>query len=837
VPACEHCRREIAAADALADAEGRRFCCAGCRDVNAFIRGEGLQEFYRRRTGAQAQPLLPAAPAPVDPGPFREIVREIGELREIDLYVEGVRCASCVWLLEQVLERTPGVDGARVGYVTHRARVRWDPARAGLEQILARIAATGHLPRPYHPGTAARERQAESRALLVRFGTAAFLSAQLMAYSLALYAGYFQGIDALSRRTFGALSCLLAAPVLLYAGAPFFRAAAAGLRTARFTMDSLVALGAGAAFVASVWGLARGGEVYFDTAAMIVTLVLLGRWLESRAKATAAASLEQLAELFPREAVRLADAGEGRRTRETVALDALRRGDRVEVRPGGVFPADGLVLEGESAADESLLTGESRPLSKAAGDRVIAGSLNAWGCLIVEIERLGPQTTLAGIVAAVEEAQSTRPPIQGLADRIVGWFVPAVLAAAVLTTSAHLAAGAGAERALLTGISVLVIACPCSLGLATPLAIVIFLDRAAARGVLVKSGGAAERAAAVTQAILDKTGTVTSGTIVLREVRVADPALDRGACLELAAALAGRSGHALGGALTVAAGGRPRAAVDGFAEHPGRGVVGTIAGRRVLLGSRAFMAENGIDPARTDGGAAPADAGLTAVYLGWDAEARALFLLSDGLRPEAADAVRELRHLGIRSTLVSGDGALATASVAQRAGIPEHVAEARPERKREIVENLQRAGETVLAVGDGINDAPALAAAAVGVAIGRGTDIARASADVVLLRPDLTLVPWLVGLSRGTFRIVRQNLFWAFFYNIAALPLAAAGALHPIVAAAAMSASSLFVVVNSQRVRTLAPERAAPRPVAVDPRGDRPAGPPAGGAIRSTGGP
>jgi Cu2+-exporting ATPase len=805
MPACEHCLLPVSPAAAVRDGEGRLFCCAGCRAVNAFVRGEGLDAFYARRERAPGAPAGPAPAAALDPAPFLEIAREKEGRMEVDLYVDGVRCASCVWLVEQVLRRTPGVVSARVGYVDNRARVLWDPARVGLGRILARIGATGHIPRPYRPAETALARRAEGRDLLVRFGTAAFLSAQLMVYSMALYAGYFQGIDAATKRSFGAISMLLTAPVLLYAGGPLLRGAAAGLRRGRFTMDALVVLGSWSAFLTGVWGLLRGGEVYFDTAAMIVTLVLLGRWIESGAKARAAEALGRMAELAPRHAVRVARGEGGARARETVAIDALRRGDLVEVHPGEKAPADGSVVEGESAADESLLTGESRPIPKGRGDAVLAGSLNTWGTLLVEVARTGGQTALARILAAVEEAQASRPPIQALADRVVGWFVPAILALAAATVALHLARGAGAERAVIFGVSVLVIACPCSLGLATPLAVTIYLGRAAAQGVLVKGGEPAERAAAVSTVVLDKTGTVTRGVLALREVLVVDPDLDAARCLLTAAALEALSEHAVGAALAAAAPGRPLPRVAAFRAHPGRGVSGTVEGRAVFVGSRGFMEESGIPAAPADGPPETEEEGLTQVYLGWEGRLRARFLLSDGLREEAAEAVRELRAGGTEVRLVSGDGELATASVARRTGIPLYEAGALPERKREIVAALRAAGEGVLMAGDGINDAPALAGADVGVSVGRGADVARETAGVVLLRADLRLVPWFLRLSRGTFRVIRQNLFWAFAYNAAALPLAVAGLLHPIVAAAAMTASSAFVVANSQRVRRLAP--------------------------------
>jgi heavy metal translocating P-type ATPase len=426
---------------------------------------------------------------------------------------------------------------------------------------------------------------------------------------------------------------------------------------------------------------------------------------------------------------------------------------------------------------------------------------------VFRVARVGRDTVLAKIVDAVEDAQASRPSVQVLADRVVGIFVPAILALAALTAAWHLGAGAPAERAFLAGVSVLVIACPCSLGLATPLAVLVHSSLASARGVLTKGGEVIEQAASVRRAVFDKTGTLTAGTLVLRQVVPASGA-DPAVALRLAAALETRSEHAVGAALVEAARGRTLPDVEAFEALPGLGVRGVVDGHRVLVGNRALLEAEGVDVSgatdleQSRHGAAPQ--GLTPVYACVDGRLSALFLLADGLRPEATEAVLALRALGIAVSVVSGDEVEATRAAARGAGIGEFEAGARPVRKREIVRRMQEAGAGVLMVGDGINDAPALAEARLGIAMGRGTDIAMESAQAVLVRPDLRLVPWLIRLSRATLRVIRQNVFWAFFYNLLAVPLAMAGLLHPIVAAAAMAASSLFVVGNSLRIRRLA---------------------------------
>jgi len=806
MPRCDHCLLEFpereAVRDPVAGAE-RVFCCQGCRGVWRLVHEEGLSRFYReRRWDGPGLPLRPGE-APPEAAAFRDSVREAGAEREVDLYLDGIRCASCVWLNERVLSRTPGVSFARVNYATHRARVRFDPRVASLEAVLSRIAAIGYQPKPFSEGRQALARQAETRDLLVRLGTAFFLSSQLMVYQAALYAGYFQGIEGGTRRLLEWIALSLALPAVLYAGAPFLRAARAGLRHGRFDMDSLVALGSLSALGLSLWQMARGGEVYFDTAAMIVTLVLAGRYLESRAKGRAAEAVSRLGQLMPREARVVAVGPGGAEERRRVAVDRLRPGDLVEVVPAERLPADGLVERGESEVDESLVTGESRPVAKSAGAAVIGGSLNLHGSLAFRVSRAGKETVLAGIARAVEEAQASKPRLQAFADRVVGVFVPAVLALSAATVAAHLARGAGASEALMTGVSVVVIACPCALGLATPLAVLLATGLASARGILLKGGDVLWRVASCREAVLDKTGTVTRGRPELRQVAAVAPSLGPDQALRLAAALERGSEHSLARALIEAerrlAPG-PAPSVSGFRARPGRGVEATADGERALLGSRAFLAEAGV--AVPAGGASEAAEarGETVVWLARGGRPLAFLAVADPVRAEAERAVRHLQSLGLRVAVASGDARATTAAVAAALGV-EHLAELSPAAKREAVLALQARGRRVLFAGDGVNDAPALSQADVGVAMGRGTDVTLESADAVLVRDHLDLLPDLVRLGRRTDRVIRQNIFWAFFYNAVAVPLAVAGWLHPIAAAAAMAASSLFVVGNSLRVR------------------------------------
>ncbi len=808
MPRCDHCLLEFPEREAVREGAGggeRVFCCAGCRGIHRLILEEGLAGFYAARDWKE--PGLPVAPGETaaDPAAFRGAVRRAGGLEEIDLAVEGIRCASCVWLNERLLRRLPGVALARVNYATHRARVRWDPARTSLEAVLGRIVSAGYAPRPWSESERARARREEARDLLVRFGTAAFLSSQLMLYQVALYAGSFQGIDAPTRRLLEWIALGIALPVFFYSGAPFLRASWRGLRHGRFNMDSLVVLGSGAALATSGWSMAAGGEVYFDTAAMIVTLVLLGRYVEARAKGRASEAVARLGALQPRQARLLVRSG-GREERRRVPVEAVARGDLVEVVPGERLPLDGRVVEGSSEVDESLVTGESRPLAKVPGDEVVGGTVNLYGSLVFRVTRTGADTVLAGIARAVEEAQAEKPRIQAFADRVVGAFVPAVLALAAATVAFHLARGAGAAGALMTGVSVAVIACPCALGLATPLAVLVATALATRRGLLVKGGDVLEEASRVTDVVLDKTGTATRGRPALRAVVPLAPGLSREEALALAAALEARSEHAVGRAVVEAARSLetpPAFDVVGFRAVPGRGVLARVAGAEVAAGNRALLAEAGValDRAAEEQARRFEAEGDTVAFLAAGGRPAALLVVSDPVRAEAPAAVASLARLGLGVALVSGDDRATTAAVASRLGAARSEGAATPRRKRELVAAMQAEGRRVLAVGDGVNDAPVLSQASVGVAMGRGTDVTLESADAVLLRDDLGLVAELVRLSRRANRVVRQNVFWAFFYNLVAVPLAVAGLLHPIVAAAAMAASSVFVVLNSLRIR------------------------------------
>jgi Cu2+-exporting ATPase len=801
---CDHCLAPLRPGEILREElEGvpRAFCCAGCRGAWQLIHDEGLDRYYAERRWTE---VGPAAPALLDLTAFQAQVREVegGAERVLDLAVDGIRCASCVWLVERVLGRTRGVREARLNYATHRARVRFAPEEVELRAVLDRIRAAGYTPRPWSDDARRAAARAEVRDLLVRLGTAGFLVSQLMIYQAALYAGYFQGIDAGTRRLMEWISLGLTLPVFLYSGAPFLKAALRSLRGGAPGMDALVAVGSGAALLQSVHGMVRGGEVYFDTAAMIPTLILTGRLIEAAARGRASEAVARLAALQPSEARRLTRGPDGALVRTPVPVRELAVGDRVEIVPGERVPVDGVVVEGGSEVDEALVTGEPAPVEKGPGAAVIGGTVNRFGALVVEVTRVGERTVLAGIVRAVEEAQARKPRLQAVADRVVGAFVPALLALAAATTLGWLWAGAPAERAVMIGISVVVIACPCALGLATPIAVLVATGRASAAGILLRGGDVLERAARVTDVVLDKTGTLTRGRPALTAVVPLDPATSPAAALALAAVAEARSEHSVGAAIREAARAGPTGPpqeAHAFRAVPGRGVVARVEGAPVVVGNRALLEEEGVALPAAAALAADREArGETVVFLARGGQPLALLAVADAVRPEAAAAIAALRSLGLAPRVLSGDAERTTAAVAGALGLP-HRAEVTPAGKREALERLQRERRRVLFAGDGLNDAPALGQADVGVAVGR-LDVALESADAVLVRDDLALLPALVRLARRASAVIRQNVFWAFFYNLVAIPLAMAGLLHPIVAAGAMAASSLFVVGNSMRL-------------------------------------
>jgi P-type Cu2+ transporter len=790
---CAHCGLAIAPRDLVVDTVAGvpcRFCCQGCRGAYRIITGAGLGGFYTRRDWSMPGTPEGAFTSTFDDAFLSRFVSRTEAGAEISFLLEGIRCASCIWLIEKILGRLAGVAEARVNYGTHRVRVRFDPQCLAPSELFAAVSLIGYLPRPYTVAEAQLQAEKERRSLLLRFGTAFFLSMQLMGYSFALYAGYFQGIDEDVRTLMQLLAALVTTPVVFYSGWPFLRGGLRSLGHLLPSMDLLIAVGVLAAYGASLYAMVAGGEVYFDTAAMIVTLILAGRLFENAARRRASAGVDRLLRLAPDTARRLE-----RESVVEVEAALLSPGDHIIVRPGERFPVDGLLLNGETEVDEAAVSGEPLPVFRRPGEPVTSGTLNLSTTVTVRVTAAAADSFIARIARLVEAAQARRAPVQRLADRVVAVFVPAVALIAAATYAWWTLLPADGISPLLAAVAVLVIACPCALGLATPTAVLVATGAAAARGILFRGGDVLEATGRLNLAAFDKTGTLTSGRPRVTAIRPATGS--EAELLQLAAFAEGGANHPLAQAILAETQRRGIASGtgEGVRSLPGRGLECDTPAGRLLVGSRVFLQQSGI-------GLPPADDTheLTEVHIALGSDYRGVLLLTDQLRPEAAETVAHLARLGIRSALLTGDSSAAGVKIGHDLAMAEVHTGMTPEQKTAWIDAAVGRGERVLMVGDGINDAPALSAATVGCAMAGGTDIALETSDLVFTRPNLSHLTLALTLARRTMRIIRQNLFWAFAYNVLAIPLAVAGQLTPIHAAAAMALSSVCVVGNSLRL-------------------------------------
>jgi Cu2+-exporting ATPase len=792
--ACFHCGESIPAGVAIharIDGRDEPVCCHGCKAVAEFITGAGLDDYYRYRDRA-------AARADETPRPDRwsaydrpELVERLTRAepdgaRSITVLLEGLRCAACSWLADKALNLQSGVLDVSVNPATARARLVWDPEKVRLGDLLRVLEHVGLRPHPLAGEPAEQLAILERRAALKRLAVAGFGMMQVMMFAVPLYIGAASGMESDIRELLRLVSMLVSVPVALYAGWPFYAGAWQAIRARGISMDVPVSIGIVLAFAASVWNALTGrGDVYFDSVTMFVFFLSLGRYVEMVARHRAGSVADALARLAPVTARRVRDG-----MVEDVQAMELAVGDELLVRTGEVFAADGVVTDGTGRVDESMLTGESTAIAKDPGARVHAGTQNLGSPLRVRVEAVADRTVLSGIVALLERAQAERPRLARAADRAAAWFLGRILigAAAVFVIWWFV----DPSRAFSATLAVLVATCPCALSLATPAAIAAATAALARRGVLVAHSDALETLSKADRVLWDKTGTLTRGLVRVEDVRPLGR-LTAEECLTLAVALERMSEHPIARAF-LASGEGTETARD-IAVFAGEGVEGTVGERRMRIGHPVFA--GGLAPGST----VPAGLGPESwVCLGDVDGLVAAFRLTDQLRPEAGDCVARLRALGLESEIVSGDEVSAVERIAARSGIARFEARLGPEAKLARLKSLQAGGAVVVAVGDGINDAPLLRGADVAIAMGRGSALAQTSADLILVRDSLDELPRAVELARRTQRIVRQNLTWSVVYNLAALPVAAFGLVPPWLAAIGMSASSVAVVLNAMRL-------------------------------------
>ncbi|MFY9261851.1 MAG: heavy metal translocating P-type ATPase [Gallionella sp.] len=803
---CFHCGLPIASdAHYHASLEGvaRDFCCFGCQSVCTAIFDAGLQGYYQRTPEGVLLTPPPDLPKDIEIYDIDEVQQDFttcsGEVRDIHLLVEGIHCAACVWLIERGLSRVPGVEAVNVNLAAKRVHLRWNNQQRKLSDLIRALGKIGYAGVPYDPEVAEGAMKKTNRAMLFRLFFAGFAMMNLNLIAIALYSGADKG-PFLS--FFHWIAFALATPTLLYSGFPFFKGAWGGLRNGRLTMDLPIALGLTVTYVYSVYATLSGLKaVYFDTVTNLTFVILIGRYLEGMFRHQAVAATNRLMELQPRFAT-VMQAG----VEQITLIRGVKLGDQVLIKPGYQVPVDGVVLEGDSRVDESMLSGESIPVHKTVGASVSAGTLNTNGALLVEVRTTMQNTMLAKIIRLVEEAQASKAPIQRLADSVVPWFVFVTLMCASVTFLLWI--GQDFETALMAATSVLIITCPCALGMATPMSIAVASGLGAKHGILVKNGLVLETLSKVTHFVFDKTGTLTEGKMRVAHIQTLAGG-DAQDILSCAAAVERYSEHSVAKAIVIEADAQHiqyrDMPVQQFQASAGLGVSAQVAGQTVLLGSVEWLRRNGVacDEGLQTQAVAWETLAMSCVHLAIGGQHCAVLALADRLRSDAQVLVNSLRASGIRMTLLSGDRQVVAEAIAQQLGGMEVIAEVMPQDKDQVIKRLQADGAIVAMVGDGINDAPALIRANVGIALGSGTDVSVESADIVLMHNELDKVRMATLLSRRTLRTIKQNIGLSFVYNLIMVPLAMMTMVTPLVAAITMPFSSLIVIGNAARIRNL----------------------------------
>lgn len=798
---CFHCGLEIPAGVDLSvtiDNQPRKMCCAGCQAVAQAIVENNLTDFYRYRTenAPTARNLIPEALQKLqiydNPEIQKRFVREAGEhLKEASLILEGITCAACIWLNEKHLKSLPGILNVQINYTTHRALVQWNDQQIKLSEILQAISAIGYFAHPYDPAKQQALLDKERHQQLRRIGVAGVLSMQVMMTSVGLYAGDYYGIEHEFRILFYWVNLLMTIPVLLYSAYPFYQNAWRDLKQKQLGMDVPVSLGIWLAFLGSVWEtIFHGQHVYYDSVTMFVFLLLLGRYFELMARHRSAQASESLVQMLPAMANRIKD-----NSIEIIAVAELKVGDIVLIKAGESVPADGKIIDGQSSVNEALLTGENLPLIKKVGDQLIAGTINIESPLQMRVEKLGEDTVLSYILRLLERAQSEKPYITQVADKIAAWFVVFILLLAVIVAWYWWTVNPALWLPIT--LAVLVVTCPCALSLATPVAITAATGTLTKHGLLTTRGHTLETLAKATHFVFDKTGTLTDGNLQLLKTYLYSELSER-QVLEIAGALEQHSEHPIAKAILKAISTElPKA--EQVINQAGAGLQGIVKGETYYLGTAEFLEQNNINIPRY----LREELQLTGDTLVWLANTKqicAAFALGDHLREGAFELVQNLQQLGIKTLLLTGDHEQSAKKVAQAVGITDIGFQLSPNDKLQKVKELQNNGAIVAMLGDGVNDAPVLAAAQISIAMGSGTQVARASADMILLSENLQQLQIGLQTARKTLRIIHQNLWWALGYNVFVIPAAIMGFIVPWIAGVGMAGSSLLVVLNALRL-------------------------------------